>query len=604
MWNAVATGDFDHNGRPDFAVTDYASDDFLIFLGNGDGTFQNGKVSYGANNPRGLAVGDFNHDGNPDVAVADGIGDVRINLGNGDGTIKGGTLWYVVGFAATAVAVGDFNRDGKPDVAVTNGASTAPSENRVSVLLGNGDGSLQAQKNYIVDQAPLSVVTADFNGDGALDLATTNGGIAGTPGFTVSVLLGAGDGTFGTSTSFVTGTSPVGITTADFNRDGHVDLATANGVVPNNYSSYSASVLLGTGSGRFIAPTVYAVPGAVDVGQAVTAGDFNGDCVRDLAVAGQNGVSVFVGHGDGTYAAPTTLPVSQSSVNAVVAADWDSDGKDDLVVSYSPIGVGLIQFSNGDGTFQQLGAAFNGTVITTGDFNEDGRIDEIIAGNNGYCQMHFGDGSRMFSGSSWLPGGCPAGQLAVATVADVNGDGHLDLIGTGVDSALKPVFQVELGDGKGHFSAEVSYPLSSSGGGGTLPVAGDFDGNGTIDLASSQGTQISVVLGDGHGAFGPPTAYPAGLIQFDATGLYGGDFNGDGTPDLVVFHPIHDIVGVLFGKGDGTFQNEVGYPVGQRPASIVVDDLNRDGNPDIAVTDWLSSDVMVLKWTGCGGTVP
>jgi hypothetical protein len=125
--------------------------------------------------------------------------------------------------------VGDFNRDGNLDLAVTNDGS-----NNVSVLLGNGNGGFGTATNFPADMNPDSVAVGDFNRDGNLDLAIANFGSR-----NVSVLLGNGNGGFGTATNFQVDLYPLGVAVSDFNRDGSPDLVTAN-----HYGS--TSVLLNT----------------------------------------------------------------------------------------------------------------------------------------------------------------------------------------------------------------------------------------------------------------------------------------------------------------------------------------------------------------------
>src|SRR5207302_182670 len=126
------------------------------------------------------------------------------------------------GFNPEYVAVGDVNRDGRLDLAVAHSGSTLGT---VAVLLGNGDGTFQAPRNFSTGQGSLSVAVGDVNGDGQPDLAVAN---SGSPLGTVAVLLGNGDGTFQAPRNFAAGTGPLSVAVGDVNGDGQPDLAVAN----------------------------------------------------------------------------------------------------------------------------------------------------------------------------------------------------------------------------------------------------------------------------------------------------------------------------------------------------------------------------------------
>ena len=244
--SSVAIGDFNGDGIPDLVTAGWYSDELHVLLGKKDGTFVQGKsFRHAAHLPRKVVVGDFNNDGKLDVAVANDKGSVNVLLGRGDGTFMP-AIRNETGSRVSYIAVGDFNHDGKLDIVVLGYLVS-----QVQVLLGNGDGTFQAPVNYPTF-VPNQVVVADFNGDGNLDIAVANAGYEENPGHTVSVFLGKGDGTFGAPTAYTVGNIPFGITAADLNGDGKIDLATAN------YQDGTASVLLNKGDGTFLPATSYA----------------------------------------------------------------------------------------------------------------------------------------------------------------------------------------------------------------------------------------------------------------------------------------------------------------------------------------------------------
>jgi hypothetical protein len=297
----LATGDFNRDGIIDLAVANVGSNSASVLLGKGHGAFGAARSFAAGPGSRAIVAADFNGDGILDLAVANAgtvpVGTISILIGNGDGTFQD-HVDYATGAGPSWVATGDFNSDGKLDLAVSEGNLGAGTT--VGVLLGNGDGTFEPVVHYTAGANPTYVLTADFNGDNNLDLAVVN--CVGT----VSILLGNGDGSFGPHQDFTVGSCPTGGVAADFNQDGKIDLA-----VPNwgDGSGDSVSVLLGNGDGTFTTQVQY----ETGIGPAsVIAADMNLDGCIDLVVTnnGPHGtntpgtgatVSILLGKCDGTF---------------------------------------------------------------------------------------------------------------------------------------------------------------------------------------------------------------------------------------------------------------------------------------------------------------
>ena len=225
----VITGDFNRDGILDLAVANQNGQSASILLGNGDGTFQ-AHVDYAAGGTAAatvaaVALGDFDRDGKLDLAVTNPANDtVSVLRGNGDGTFQAPVAYSTgnAGDQPLAVSAVDLRGTGILDLAVTNvNAKT------VAILLGNGDGTFQPRVTYSTTSSasmgPGAIITGDFNADGKVDLAITN-----ESANTVSILLGNGDGTLQKPLESTTGTFAAGVAAGDFNGDGRLDLAVAD----------------------------------------------------------------------------------------------------------------------------------------------------------------------------------------------------------------------------------------------------------------------------------------------------------------------------------------------------------------------------------------
>lgn len=347
-------------------------------------SFQSG-MSYGvAASPLYHAVGDLNADGKLDLAVASSeSNNVSVLLGNGDGSFLPAGNYFVP--AAIHVTIGDVNGDGKVDLVVPN---TYDFSTTVGVLLGNGDGTFQSAINSVgTAYTPYVAELADFNADGKVDLAVANGADQNGSN-NVTIMLGNGNGTFQPGTHFASGGSTSSLVIHDFNGDGRSDLAVANMSANFSGAVNTLGILLGNGDGTFQPPTIYSTPDA-DPGSglaSVAKGDFNGDGRMDLAISrgGCGHAGILIGNGNGTFQQAVNYPTGLADSHALTVGDFDGDHKADLaVVGFLDSQVSLL-LGNGNGTLQPpvlFAVPGSGLYsVRSGDFTGDGKADLSAAG--------------------------------------------------------------------------------------------------------------------------------------------------------------------------------------------------------------------------------
>jgi type II secretory pathway component GspD/PulD (secretin) len=324
----VTSVDVNADNFQDLIVANSTDNTLSILLGNGDGTFQNPLVPAPATGagPVSIASGTFDakNNTNIDLAVANQLGNsLTILLGNGDGTFATASGSPIkTGNRPTFVVPATLIAGGQTDLIVAN-----QKDNTISVFLGNGDGTFMPAVNYPTGNAPTGLTVADFNNDGKLDLAVTN-----QNDNTVWIYLGNGDGTFGKPVSFATGQAPVYVASADFNGDNILDLAVANnGAATSTNSGDSVSILLGNGDGTFGTATDFP---AGNGPTSIAIADYNVDGFPDLAVTAQsdNSVALMLGLGDGTFSPFFEFPVQTNPLSSVTNV-FSTSGQPDLAVA-------------------------------------------------------------------------------------------------------------------------------------------------------------------------------------------------------------------------------------------------------------------------------
>jgi Bacterial Ig-like domain (group 3)/FG-GAP-like repeat len=658
---SIATADLNKDGNPDIVsvnTTGLASS-VTVFLGNSDGSYQPG-VSYTlpGDSAQFLVLDDLNGDGNLDILVSSSTQNFQFSvlLGNGDGTFQAPqsfspptqfisvsdtfitadvngdghkdivtsrgevllgagdgatfTLQSQTAFGAvtgtasfTSIVAADFNKDGKIDLAVDNGQV-------INIYLGNGDGTFTQGTSYAAIPNSGHLIATDLDGDGNVDLFTGAGssGAYGGDGFTPNLayaLMGNGDGTFQGAPALAATYN--GNNLVDLNGDGHLDLISPGTILVNGSLQSVFNTSLGQANGTFKPGPQFVVPPyvlnanntyTINSIESFVVGDFNSDHIPDLIYnAGpaipQAGYFLALGNGDGSFQTPTFIPApsfeaaGDVDVNEMlagfVAADFNHDGKLDIAYNFDDtsfnthnITVGLaVQISNGDGTFQP--PKFSTTYSSTTPPQE------------------------AFTGM-------------IGGVADVNKDNFPDvfiIIPTVANAMVEHSTELFIGNGDGSFKAPVSVALTgdilpqSQENGFPIAVA-DLNGDGNVDLvvggsSSDDSTpELAIVLGNGDGTFQPPS-----ILTPEGFGFVGppaiADFTGDGKFDVYAD-------GIFPGNGDGTLQSiNVGGSTVVAPLDIALSvqgaavgaDLSGDVGADLIV-----GNVVLLNQTGKSVTPP
>jgi hypothetical protein len=580
---SVILSDVDNDNDLDIAAGRF--DSVAILRNAGGGTFLP-AVSYPvAGSIQGIAAGDLDGDGDRDLVAARLHDSIAVLKNNGNGTFQSPVSFSILpGRFSKRVALADFDADSDLDVVSANQNAVT-----TSVLFNNGDGSFGAATTFQTGDMftfGMSVEARDMNEDGSPDIIIANGGNAAPP--TVSVLINRGNGTFRSALNVgmlytrILPFSPLAVTVADFDGDGHRDIA-ASGV------SYGSAVALALNR-----PAIFDYPVDYPTGTAPTSiasADFDGDNDKDIVVVnnGSGTFSIRLNNGNGTFA-PAVSYSAGVSPYAVSVGDFDNDSDVDLVVTQNVISFFPLKvfWNNGAGAFPS-GTVIDGVTlfadavyVSNADVDADGDQD-IVSGNLGVPNWIVrNNGNQTFTASN-LGSGWPN---YYALLADVDGDGDKDYVGP-----MGNYFSVRKNNGNGTFMPEVFTEIGYQQWSLTLA---DFDGDTDLDIATalnSTGWGIRM-LNSGNGTFSSPDTFAHG--GGNQTKVISGDFDGDGDKDLAYASYSASNVTIMTNNGSGSFSVPVAYAAGSGPRAITAQDFDGDGDLDLAIANETSNDVSIL----------
>lgn len=568
--------------------------------------------------PTAITSGDFNGDGKMDFAISNG-GDntIYVFLGNGDNTFKVPEILYTQGQSPNWITAVTLRKNGPVDLAVTDGDSNA-----VEVFLGNGDGTFQSSTQVSLPQIPTFILVADVNNDGNPDLVVglTIATDSTQPQF--EVLLGDGSGGFlGTVASQAIYGSPDGpvptgwIAAGDLNNDGYVDFVVT--ITGGSFIPYLSQAAKSFPFGGFM--------GFNDGPMVVGLGDMNEDGCLDAVQLGTLGLlTVALGTCDGNFAQnPNPTAMVGDLDPAIQLVDVDGDGHLDVVGSaaYYPLMDNpeagteagyLISVLKGDGKgnlaiAQTYRGGANVYSFVAADFNGDKRPEIVTADSlENKVRLFANDGSGNYGPPQGATIGYTIGpvdapdHLAPMEVADLNGDGKPDLllVEFAVDLASPAALTVLLNDGTGKFLPPVRTTIT---GDAPVPVpvfvAGAFRNPATPDVVymntyngGNSGFNVLFLRGNGDGTF----AAPVTLAELpNPQQVVAGDFNNDGKLDFAVVGWTDTSTGpfwqfnMFLGRGDGTFTplatQQFPFQSSLNAQQLFAVDLNHDGKLDLLI---------------------
>jgi hypothetical protein len=589
---SVAVADINNDGMLDIIIGNSGQKNQLL-INAGDGTFDDNAVvdlPGGIFDTRSVAVADINNDGMLDIIIGnDNDQENQLLINTDDGTFEENAVEVLLGGASDtrSVVVADINNDGMLDIIIGN------SGQKNQLLINSGDGTFD--DNAVDDLLPSdtsnthSVAVADINNDGMLDIIIGNDFDQEN-----QLLINAGDGTFKENAVEILlggALDTESVAVADINNDGMLDIVIGNGGVyydQKNFLLINASA----DGGTFDENKVEFLPGGAFKTVSIAVADINNDGILDIIIGNSGQQNQLLINSVESFDNAVNLP-GRTYTQSIAVADINNDGMLDIIVGNFYLENQLL-INAGDGTFDKNavdlpGGALNTYSVAVADINNDGMLD-IIVGNWGQKnQLLINAGGNTLFDENTTVIDLPGNDLETQSVAaaDINNDGMLDIvIGNGGDYYDEKNFLL-INAGNGTFD-ENEVKVLPGGALKTISVTvADINNDGMLDIiisnAKGQKNQLLINTGDGTFDENRVVNLPGG--RFDTRSAAVADINNDGMLDIIIGNWGQKNQ-LLINAGDGTFDKNAVHDLSNdlsNTYSVVVADINNDGMLDIII---------------------
>ncbi|CAF1004333.1 unnamed protein product [Adineta steineri] len=595
---SVAVGDFNNDTRLDIVAANFGTNNIVVFLGYGNGSFytQQTYSTGDGSGPQFLAIQDFDKDGLLDIAVAcQYTSSLNIFFGYGNGSFLNQSIFSLgIGTDPNSIAIGDLNNDDNLDLVVTTFYGRS-----IAIFLGYSNGTLINLVTYSAGSGsrPQSCLIADWNYDNQMDIIVSNCGTN-----NIVVFFGTGDGTFSDQESYSTGENscPISIAFGHFNNDTLMDVTVAN-----SYTN-TIGIFLGTSYMSGEREAAYST-GSSPHPRAIALGSFADKRQLDITMVnyGLDNVGVLLGYMNGTFPSQTMFSTGTLSLpTSVAVSDLDNDGELDIIVANSAADNVGILYGYGNGSFTNLSTYSTGLgsspqSIVIGDFNNDKKSDIAVVNsgtNNVLTMLKYDIGAF----HKQIPYSTDIDSLPQwVFTGDFNNDDRLDFTVVNSNNDNIGVF---IGLGGGNFANQTTYSTGS----GSFPLwaaAIDVNNDSCLDIivCNLWTDNFGLFLGFGNGTFTNQTSFSTGYDSGPGMCAFG-DFNNDSRLDIVVTLEFTCGISIFRGYGNGTFSSFKNYSTGtySYPSAIAVGDFNNDNILDIVVTNYGYGNIYIFQGSGDG----